>query len=68
MRDMQRIATLVFIAASVLFGIFGIIGVVTSFEGEGDPTLIEKLLLATGFVVLSSFALSVAGKYLRDDD
>jgi hypothetical protein len=27
--------------------------------------VVMKLLIATGFVVLSSFALSVAGKYLN---
>jgi hypothetical protein len=63
---MQRIATRVFIGASVLFGILGVTAVVFGLEDE--PGLIERLLFATGFVVLSSFALSVAGKYLSSDD
>jgi hypothetical protein len=63
---MQKIATRVFIYASVAFGIFGILGVLSSGTGDSDPKpILMKLMVATGFVVLSSFALSVAGKYLN---
>ena len=65
---MQRIATKVFIAASVLFGLLGIFVALTSIDPGNDGTVFEqivgKLFLCTVFVILSSFALSVAGKYL----
>lgn len=66
---MQKIATRVFIYASVTFGILGIFMVLTGTDpGESSSglTLIaSKLFMATVFVILSSFALSVAGKYLN---
>lgn len=58
---MQKIATRVFIYASVTFGILGIIVV---FVQPEDQSLLSKLLFCNVFVILSSFALSVAGKYL----
>lgn len=58
---MQKIATIVFICASVVFGILGILIVLTQPE---DNDLLPKLLFITVFVILPSFALSVAGKYL----
>lgn len=67
---MQKIATKVFIYASVVFGVLGILVILTS-SGPDKPdsplseTLI-KLLFATVFVILPSFALSIAGKYLKD--
>jgi predicted membrane channel-forming protein YqfA (hemolysin III family) len=65
---MQKIATRVFVIASVLFGIVGIAFAIT-LPGQGETTsdlnhALFIVLAATGFVVLSSFALSVAGKYL----
>jgi predicted membrane channel-forming protein YqfA (hemolysin III family) len=65
---MQKIATRVFVAASVCFGIIGIVFAIT-IPGEADPVsdlnhTLFVLLAVTGFIVLSSFALSVAGKYL----
>jgi hypothetical protein len=67
---MQKIATKVFIAASIIFGVLGIV-VVLTLPGENDKNdspniFLFKLLLITGFVVLTSFALSVAGKYLNN--
>lgn len=65
---MQKIATRVFIVASVCFGITGILIVLTS-GGPDTPdtplteTLI-RILFATVFIILPSFALSVAAKYL----
>ncbi len=67
---MQKIATRVFIYSSVVFGILGIVLVLTS-PARGDNnssdfnTIVMKLLMATVFVILPSFALSVAGKYLN---
>lgn len=66
---MQKIATKVFVYASVTFGVLGIFQVLTmpsQDESSSDLNLVVmRLLVATGFVVLSSFALSVAGKYLN---
>lgn len=67
---MQKIATRVFIGASVAFGILGIIQVLTMPENDNDMSdfnrVIMRLLMASVFIILSSFALSVAGKYLKD--
>jgi len=68
---MQKIATKVFIGASVIFGIVGIAYWITiPHDNEPGTNLNHTLLVilgATVAVVLSSFALSVAGKYLKDD-
>lgn len=58
---MQKIATRVFIYASIAFGVLGITNIV--FEPDED-TVLFKLFLSTVFVILPSFALSIAGKYL----
>jgi hypothetical protein len=66
---MQKLATRVFIYASLTFGVIGILVVLTS-SGPDKPdsalseTLI-KLLFINVFIILPSFALSVAGKYLN---
>lgn len=60
---MQQIATKVFIAASLAFGVLGIIVVLTQAK---DSDLLFRLFQCTVFVILPSFALSVAGKYLND--
>lgn len=66
---MQKIATRVFICASLAFGIIGILMVVTSPVGNGTSSdfnrILEKLLMITVFIILPSFALSVASKYLN---
>lgn len=66
---MQKIATRIFISASVLFGILGIIMVLTGIEPDRQNSVIEqivsKLFLTTIFIILPSFALSVASKYLN---
>lgn len=68
---MQKIATRVFIVASVLFGLIGITFILTvpgsGANNSGVSLLIWRLLAIDGFVVLSSFALSVAGKYLKSN-
>ena len=65
---MQKIATRIFICASIAFGIAGVLMVLTSpapTEMSSDLNRIfEKILLMTVFIILPSFALSVAGKYL----
>jgi hypothetical protein len=66
---MQKVATLVFIYASITFGIVGILVVLTA-SGPDKPdsdlsqTLI-RLLFINVFIILPSFALSIAGKYLN---
>ena len=66
---MQKIATRIFIYASIVFGILGILVVLTSSERDIDNSdlnkLLMKLLIVTVFIILPSFALSVAGKYLN---
>ena len=65
---MQKIATRVFIYSSVTFGILGTFMVLTGMEPEennsGLELVITKLFMASVFIILSSFALSVASKYL----
>lgn len=65
---MQKIATRVFIIASISFGILGILVVLTGFSRDTpDSPMTEflmKLLVINVFVILPSFALSIAGKYL----
>jgi hypothetical protein len=67
---MQKIATRVFTYASIAFGVLGILVVLTaSGPDKQDSVLSEvliKLLFVTVFIILSSFALSIAGKYLKD--
>ena len=67
---MQKISTKIFIYSSILFGIIGILVVIT---GSGPDTpdsktsqILIRLLFSTVFVILPSFALSVASKYLND--
>jgi hypothetical protein len=65
----QKIATQVFIYASVTFGILGILVVLTA-SGPDQPDsnvtqLLIRLLFTNVFIILPAFALSVAGKYLN---
>lgn len=67
---MQKLATRIFIYSSIIFGIIGILVVITG-SGPDAPDsnisqILIRLLFATVFVILPSFALSVAGKYLND--
>jgi len=67
---MQKIATRVFIYASIIFGILGILVVLTA-SGPDKPDsalsqVLIRLLFVTVFIILPSFALSVASKYLKD--
>jgi hypothetical protein len=66
---MQKIATRVFMYASIIFGIIGMLIVLTA-PGPDQPDsdaskLLIRLLFASVFIILPSFALSVAGKYLN---
>ncbi|HJP96465.1 MAG TPA: hypothetical protein VJ843_03770 [Candidatus Saccharimonadales bacterium] len=67
---MQKAATRIFIGASVAFGVLGIIQVLTLPQNDNDMSdfnrVIMRLLMATVFIILPSFALSVAGKYLKN--
>lgn len=66
---MQKIATRIFIYASIVFGIIGIVIVVTAPGPNTPDTLFTealiRLLFADVFIILPSFALSIAGKYLN---
>jgi len=67
---MQKIATKIFIYSSIVFGIIGILIVITA-SGPDTPDskiseIFIKLLFATVFIILPSFALSLASKYLND--
>lgn len=68
---MQKIATRIFIYSSVAFGVLGVLSVLTSSENDSESSdlnkLLMKLLFVTVFIILPSFALSVAGKYLKNN-
>lgn len=65
---MQKIATRIFVYASLTFGVVGILVILTSSAKDSDSSdlniALMKLLMVTVFVILPSFALSIAGKYL----
>lgn len=67
---MQKIATRVFIYSSIAFGIIGILVVATSSGPDAPDSTISqiliRLLFANVFIILPSFALSIASKYLND--
>lgn len=64
---MQKISTRIFICASLAFGILGLCLVVFGEQNDNAPVnqFIMRLLMACIFIILPSFALSVAGKYLN---
>jgi hypothetical membrane protein len=66
---MQKIATKVFIYSSIAFGVLGVYMVLTGTEPDDNSTgfdlVITRLFMVSVFVILTSFALSVAGKYLN---
>jgi Na+/H+ antiporter NhaA len=66
---MQKIATQVFTYASIVFGIIGIVIVLTA-SGPDQPDspvtqLLIRLLFLDVFIILPAFALSIAGRYLN---
>lgn len=62
---MQKIATKVFVGASIAFAIIGFIMVITTSESTGPNPTMLRFLFASVIVILTSFALSVASKYLN---
>lgn len=64
MKRLQDNATKVFKYASVAFGVVGILMILTTNGDDNEP--LSKLLFVIAFIILPSFALSVAGKYLDD--
>jgi len=67
-RIMQKISTRIFICASIVFGIIGILIVLTA-GGPDTPDsklteVLIRLLFTAVFIILPSFALSIASKYL----
>jgi len=63
---MQKIATKVFVWASIAFAIIGMLMVLTtSSESNGPNVILLKLLFTAVIVILTSFALSIASKYLN---
>jgi hypothetical protein len=65
---MQRTSTRIFIIASIVFGIIGLLIVLTSSGPDHADTIwdqtLVRLLFTCVFIILPSFALSVASKYL----
>ena len=62
---MQKIATKVFIWASISFAIIGFIMVLTTPESTGPNPTMLRFLFGSVIVILTSFALSIASKYLN---
>ena len=66
---MQKIATRVFVYSSIAFGVLGVIMVLAGTDPDENSSGLElimtKLFMSTVFIILPSFALSVAGKYLN---
>lgn len=64
---MKNIATKIFMFASVAFGIIGITLVFLGGPDDNAPInmLLMRMLLTCVFIILPSFALSVASKYLK---
>jgi len=66
---MQKIATRIFVCSSIAFGIIGILIVLLLPDGLASKSILglilTRLLFATVFIILPSFALSVAGRYLN---
>ncbi|OGI85649.1 hypothetical protein A3A05_01395 [Candidatus Nomurabacteria bacterium RIFCSPLOWO2_01_FULL_41_12] len=67
---MQKIATQIFIYSSIAFGVIGISLILVGGPDGNNATLwnqrLHQLLLITVCIILPSFALSVASKYLND--
>jgi len=68
---MQKIAPKIFIIASIAFGIVGLLIVFTSSGPDTADTLWDetliRLLFTCVFIILPSFALSVASKYFNSN-
>jgi hypothetical protein len=66
---MQKMATRVFIFSSIAFGVIGIVMVLVSGPDGNESVMLvnrlRQLLFIDVCIILPSFALSVAGKYLK---
>ncbi|MFA5651922.1 MAG: hypothetical protein WC933_00985 [Candidatus Paceibacterota bacterium] len=65
---MQKIATKIFIGSSIVFGIIGILLILMGgLDGNNSPfvKILRELLFTAVFIILPSFALSIASKYLK---
>ncbi len=66
---MQKIATRVFIYASMAFGVLGVLMVLTGTDPDDNSSglklIVTRLFMVSVFIILPSFALSVASKYLN---
>jgi uncharacterized membrane protein YuzA (DUF378 family) len=68
---MHRAATWVFIGASIAFGIIGSLFFITLVNGDAESSASQAVFAlwgVSGSVVLASFGVSVAGKYLTPND
>lgn len=65
---MQKITTKIFKYVSILFGVVGLILVLFGGPNDNIPLsqFLMRILLCCVFIILPSFALSVASKYLED--
>lgn len=65
---MQKTSTKIFIYASIAFGIVGLCLVLLGGPNDNAPVnqALMRALMACVFVILPSFALSIASKYLRN--
>ena len=63
----QKIATQIFIASSVAFGVLGIALVLTALNSTNGkcPSWLTQSFLVSIFVIFPSFGVSVALKYLN---
>ena len=64
MKSTQKYATMIFIAASIFFGIFGTIMTIKGSNQGQDDEFFTKTLGVLVFTILSSFAVSVGLRYL----
>ena len=66
---MQKIATRIFIYSSISFGVIGILMILSGGLNDGEMLnyikILQKILFINVCIILPSFALSIAGKYLN---
>lgn len=64
---MEKISTRIFIGASLVFGATGILLVLFGGPDDNAPInqVLIKMLMICVFVILPSFAFSIAAKYLN---
>ncbi len=66
---MEKLAPKIFVYASITFGVLGVLSVLTGADNDNESSdfnkILMRLLMITVFIILPSFALSVASKYLK---